>query len=68
MGYKVWVDVGEAKPSTNDLVFRTKGEAEAYGQDLWGRWTSVKKFEIKRTKKPVNYTLNNDVGLKEVAR
>ena len=43
---KVYVDTGETVWSTNGLVFDTPEKAREYGQNLWSRWTAVRKFEV----------------------
>jgi len=44
--FKVYVDTGERVWSTNSLKFDTPEEARVYGNDLWSRWTMVRKFEV----------------------
>jgi hypothetical protein len=41
--------------STNALRFATKEEAEAYGLDLYQRWTLVREYRATETDEPVNY-------------
>lgn len=43
---KVYVDTGEPVWSTNGLRFDTPDEAKRYGENLWSRWTSVRRFAV----------------------
>lgn len=45
--------------ATNALRFKTRKEAEAYGADLYSRWTSVTEYRAKRCNDPVNYTFKD---------
>ncbi len=38
----------------NGLRFATEAEADAYGKDLWSRWTLVQKFRVVPSTDPVN--------------
>lgn len=44
--FKVYVDTGEKVWSTNQLEFDTPEKAKYYGNDLWSRWTMVRKFAV----------------------
>lgn len=44
--FKVYVDTGESVWSTNGLAFDTSEKAQDYGNDLWSRWTAVRKFAV----------------------
>ncbi len=55
-GYKVWVDTGEAKPSTNTMVFDTAESANNYGKDLHRRWLMCHGFEVRPTDEEPEYS------------
>jgi len=46
MPLKVYVDTGESVWSTNGLEFDSYEKAREYGDDLWSRWTAVRKFAV----------------------
>jgi hypothetical protein len=51
----------------NQLRFRTKKEAENYGQDLFMRWMSVREKRVVRSKDPVNTVLEPSGERRHVA-
>lgn len=53
----------DGKWVTNGLVFATKAEAEAWGQDLLLRWFVPRDARATETTDPVNYTYDREKGL-----
>jgi hypothetical protein len=47
--------VGEQNWVGNSLRFATREEADAYGKDLFSRWTGAAKIEPAESAEPVNY-------------
>ena len=60
MSYVVEVQTDSTgKWYTNHLIFPIKGMADAYGSDLYTRWTAVKSFRVVESDKPANYEYEN---------
>jgi hypothetical protein len=46
---------GETKFVSNGIRLATKEEAQSYGDDLAGRWTMVREWNVVESEDPVNY-------------
>lgn len=66
MSYKAWMTFKDEPPATNSLAFATKEEAEAYGSDLYGRWTIPTGYEVRESDEPVNYRWVDGEGLQRL--
>lgn len=65
--YRVEVQTEVHGPwSFNALRFATKEQANAYGRDLWARWTSVREWRVADSTDPVTHIWTAE-GLKEIA-
>jgi hypothetical protein len=57
MSFKVEVQADSTGTwAGNDLRFATKDEADDYGRDLAGRWTSVRKWRSVENDDPATHT------------
>ncbi len=45
---------GDSDWAYNGLRFATKEEAEAYGRDLFSRWTALEKWEVHESEEEPN--------------
>lgn len=64
MSFKVEVIADDSgKWVSNALRFPTKASAEAYGKDLYSRWTAVKEWRAVPSKDPVTETSYEDPKL-----
>jgi hypothetical protein len=58
--YKVGVKTARDRTwSYNALRFATQAEAEAWGADLYARWTAVTEVEAHPSDDPVNYAIEH---------
>ncbi len=56
-GYRAWFKtMGENKFYTNALIFSTKEEAEAHGNNLYSRWMRVEEWEVRETEQPPTHS------------
>lgn len=65
-GPKSWINEviadNSGKWCSNACHFATKEEADAYGRDLFGRWTLVREFRAAPSDEPVNYRWDAQKG------
>ena len=62
MSFKVEVQaVGENSWHTNGIVLSNPVQAQAYGQNLWQRWTGCEKFRVIESDETPNYRWDFDV-------
>ena len=60
--YKVEVIADSSgKWATNAVRLATEAEAEAYGRDLYMRWTLVREWRVAESDDPVNYEIVDGV-------
>lgn len=64
MSFKVGAKVG-GELVFNGLRFQTREEGEAYGKDLFSRWTLTTGYEVQESEDAVNYRFT-DKGLESV--
>lgn len=48
------VGVGETTFSYNGLRFATREQAQAWGEDLYSRWTGMESFEVQESEDEPN--------------
>jgi hypothetical protein len=63
VSYKVECNTaGSTTWASNALRFATSAEGEAYGHDLFMRWTALNEYRVIECEDPVNYKWDNQLG------
>lgn len=55
MSFKTFMTLKGESPKSNSLVFATREEADAYGRDLYSRWTQATGHEVRESDETINY-------------